>query len=138
MRPGLEITIGGLRLVAESAQLVGLRAVLCRFLGWAPERQADVDNALRSLRGWAEHDLPLVFIGEGDVTPVVGRLHALALGPSVGLMVYDDGDPAVAIDGAQRGVLCVVMHRQAPMVKLVELLREAEQRTCGRRDRDRS
>jgi FHA domain len=129
LRPGLEITIGGLRLVAESAQLVGLRAVLCRFLGWAPERQAEVDNALRSLRDWAEHDLPLVLIGEGDLTPVVGRLHALALGPSVGLIVYDDGDPAAAIDGAQRGVLCVVMHRQAPMVRLVELLRETEQGT---------
>src|SRR5579872_1585287 len=91
LRPGLEITIGGLRLVAESAQLVGLRAALCRFLGWAPERQADVDNALRSLRDWAEHDLSLVLIGDGDLTPVVSRLHALALGPSVGLIVYDDG-----------------------------------------------
>jgi len=38
LRPGLEITIGGLRLVADSPQLAALRTVVCRFLGWAGDR----------------------------------------------------------------------------------------------------
>ena len=45
----------GLRLVADSPQLAALRAVVCRFLGWAGDRQGEgeVDDALHSLRHWA-------------------------------------------------------------------------------------
>lgn len=130
LRPGLEITIGGLRLVAESLQLIGLRALLCRLLGWAPERQGDVDDALRSLRDWAEHDVALIVIGDGDLTSTVDRLHRLALGPDVPLTVHEGGgELATAVHAAQRGTLCVVVRQHAPAVKLIHMLHEAERGT---------
>lgn len=129
LRPGLEIAIGGLRLVAESLQLVGLRAVLCRLLGWAPKRQGDVDDAVRSLRDWAEHGLALVVIGDGDLTPVVERLHRLTLGPNAPLTMYEAGDPTLALHAALRGTLCIAPHRRTEAITVIDMLHETEQGT---------
>jgi FHA domain len=128
LRPGLEITIGGLRLVAESAQLIALRALVARLLGWAPNREGAVDDALRALRDWAEHDLALVVIGDGDLTPVVDRLHRFTLGPDVPLTVYAAGDVTEALQAAQRGTLCVVAGRRADTLNVIERLHAMELR----------
>jgi hypothetical protein len=120
LRPGVEITIGGLRLVAESLQLIGLLAVIRRFLGWGAERQDDVDEALRSLRDWAAQRADLVVVGDGDLTRVIRRLHDLVVGHEASFTVYEDGDPAAAVQAAACGTLCVVMHRQTDAVAVIE------------------
>lgn len=78
--PGLEIGIGSLRLVAESRQLIALRELVRRFLGWSAQRQDDVDEALRSLRDWAALRASLVLMGDGDLTTVARQLHTATLG----------------------------------------------------------
>lgn len=121
LRPGIEITIGGLRLVAESLQLVGLLAVIRRFLGWAADRQDDVDEALRSLRDWAAQRSELILVGGGDLLRIVRRLHDLVVGRETPLIVYEDGDPADAVQAAACGTLCVVLGRQANVIAAVDL-----------------
>src|SRR5678816_709513 len=50
LTPGVEIGIGSVTLIAESRLLGALRELLARLIGWADERAADVDLALRSVR----------------------------------------------------------------------------------------
>jgi FHA domain-containing protein len=126
LRPGLEITIGGLRLVAESLQLIGLLAVIRRFLGWAADRQDDVDEALRSLRDWAAQRTDLVVVGDGDLTRVIRRLHDLVVGREASFIVYEDGDPAAAVRAAACGTLCVVIRRQADAIAVVDQVHAIE------------
>jgi len=124
LRPGLEITIGGLRLVADSPQLAGLRAVVCRFLGWAGDRQGEVDDALHSLRDWAALRAALVVIGDGDLTPVVEHLHVLTLGPAAPFVVHEPGDDLVdSVQAAVQGTLCLAVRRREAD-DLVEMLRK--------------
>lgn len=120
LRPGLEITIGGLRLVAESWQLIGLLGVIRRFLGWAVDRQDDVDEALRSLRDWAAQRAELIVVGDGDLTRVIRRLHDLVVGREPVFTIYEEGDPATAVQAAACGTLCVVLGRQADAIAVVD------------------
>jgi hypothetical protein len=95
-------------LVAESLQFIGLRSLVCRLLGWAPARQADVDEALQSLRDSAMQRTPLILIGAGDLAPVAARLHRLTLGPGAPFLRYDgSADVSTAIRAAMHGTLCV-------------------------------
>lgn len=126
LRPGVEVTIGGLRLVAESLQLMALLGVIRRFLGWADDRQRDVDEALRSLRDWAAQHAELIVVGDGDLTPVVRRLHDLALGRQASFAVYEEGDPAAAVEASARGTLCVVINRQADAVAVIDQVHAIE------------
>jgi len=124
LRPGIEVTIGGLRLVAESAQLAALRTVVCRFLGWARVYQGEVDDALHSLRDWAAHRSALVVIGDGDLAPVVERLHGLTLSPDAPFVVYAPGDDlADRVQAAVQGTLCAVIRRRAEAYDIAEMLR---------------
>lgn len=128
LRPGLEITIGGLRLIAESPQLAALRAMVGRFLGWAHAHQREVDDALHSLRNWAAHRSALVVIGDGDLAPVVERLHALTLGPDALFVVYGPGDDlADRVQAAMLGTLCAVIRRRAEAHDLAEMLGPMDQ-----------
>jgi hypothetical protein len=127
LRPGVEITIGGLRLVAESPRLAVLRAVVCRFLGWARAHQGEVDDALHSLRDWAAQRSALVVIGDGDLTPVVERLHGLTLGPDAPFVVHEPGnDLADSVQAAVQGTLCAVIRRRANAHDIAEMLRPME------------
>jgi len=105
--PGVEITIGSLRLIAESEQFIALRSVVCRFLGWEENRQGDVDDALHALRSWAAQDLDLVVLGDGDLTPVLARLHRLTLGVDAPFTTYDGGDVSDVVRATARGTLHV-------------------------------
>jgi FHA domain len=126
LHPGTEITIGGLRLIAESADLVGLRSVVSRFLGWEPGRQGDVDDALRTLRDWAAQELALIVIGDGDLAPVMKRLHRLTLGVAAPFATYEGGDAAAAVRAAARGTLYVAMRHGDDVSDVVKAVRAAE------------
>jgi hypothetical protein len=131
LRPGLEMRLGSLRLIAESMELVGLLSVLRRCLGWAAERQEHVDHALQSLRDWAALRADLVVVGEGDLRPVVRRFHNLVIGADVPFTWYEpaDGatDAAAVVKAAPMGTLCIdTMQRQAEAMSVVERVHGAE------------
>jgi FHA domain len=112
LRPGVEIGLGSLRLIAESDQLIGLLSVLRRFLGWVPERQEHVDQAMRILRDWAAQRVELIVLGDGDLMPVARRLHNLVLGEDVPFTWHvptDASDDAATVEAAAAGTLCVKM-----------------------------
>lgn len=131
LRPGLEMRLGSLRLIAESMELVGLLSFVRRCLGWAAERQEHVDQALQSLRDWAGQRVELVVVGDGDLRPVVRRLHNLVIGADVPFTWYEpaDGvtDAAAIVKDAVAGTLCIdTMHSQAEAAAVVERVRETE------------
>jgi hypothetical protein len=66
LTPGVEVSIGGITLIAESPLLCVLRGVLARLIGWSSERRADVDIALRAVRIAATlHAPPVTRRGRG-------------------------------------------------------------------------
>jgi predicted component of type VI protein secretion system len=106
LTPGLEIGIGGLCLIAESRQLIALRGLLCRLLGWSADCQVDVDQALRSLREWAARRVSLVLMGEGNLDTVARRLHTATLGADVPFVACGKQDSGMAtLQAAQHGTL---------------------------------
>ena len=139
LMPGTEITLGGITLIAESRRLIGVRSFLSRLLGWAPERLAVVDEALRALRLVQAQRAPLVLRGEGDWVTVARDLHHRVFGadrPFVlcaprgssidanlrGIATLDQGFQAIT--AARGGSLCVRSRRPpAELVKIVSLLR---------------
>lgn len=80
LEPGVEIGIGGLTLIAESARSIALRGYLSRLLGWAADRAAIVDQALRAVRAAVQHRSALVVSGDGDLVPVAHAIHRRTLG----------------------------------------------------------
>lgn len=89
LRPGAELGMGGLTLVAESRRLSELRGFLARLLGYAPERQESVDRALRALRLAALGAAPLSLVGYGDLVPLAQALHRRTLGEERPFIVCD-------------------------------------------------
>lgn len=79
--PGIELGVGDITLIAESAKLIALRGFLARLLGWASDRTAVVDHALRTVRMAATNRATLVLCGAGDLVPVARSLHRHTLGP---------------------------------------------------------
>jgi hypothetical protein len=130
LRPGLEVRLGSLRLIAESMELVGLLSVLRRYLGWAAERQEHVDCALRSLRDWAAQRADLVVVGDGDLRPVVRRLHNLVIGADVSFTWYEPDratDAAAVVNAAATGTLCIdTTERQAAALAVAERVHGTE------------
>jgi hypothetical protein len=80
LAPGVEIELGGIRLVAESARLLALRALLGRLIGWSPADAAEVDRALTGVRWMATQRAALILSGDGDLVGSARRVHAHALG----------------------------------------------------------
>lgn len=76
LQPGLEVRLGGVTLMAESAAMIELRGFLCRLLGWSIAAQESVNVALRTLRQVNAGDAPLLLCGEGDLAEVARGLHA--------------------------------------------------------------
>lgn len=131
LRPGLEVRLGSLRLIAESLELIRLLSFVRRCLGWAAERQEHIDQALQSLRDWAAQRAELVVVGDGDLRPVVRRLHNLVIGADVPFTWYEPAegatDAAAAVKTAATGTLCVgTTQRQADAVAVVERVRGIE------------
>lgn len=133
LEPGLEVRLGSLRLIPESLELIDLLAFVRRCLGWAAERQEHVDQALQSLRDWAEQRAELLIVGDGDLQPVVRRLHNLVIGADVPFIWYKpaDGaaDDAAVVKSAGTGTLgvCVdTIERLAEAMAVVERVHATE------------
>lgn len=130
LRPGLEVHLGSLRLIAESMELVGLLSVLRRCLGWGADQQEHVDQALQSLRDWAAQRTELVIVGDGDLRPVVRRWHNLVIGADVPFTWCEPAkgnDTAAVVKAAGAGTLCVdTRQRQAEAMAVVEYVHGTE------------
>jgi FHA domain len=106
--PGLEIGLGGLTLLAESVDLIQLRAVAARMIGWSDDHRRDVDRALRALRDAALLRASLVLCGEGALAPIARRLHVETLGAERPFVTCRPGDRALElVHRAGDGTLCV-------------------------------
>jgi hypothetical protein len=81
VEPGVEIGIGGLTLLAESARFITIRRFLARLLGWTSDRKAVVDHALRSVRMAASRRVGLVLSGDVGLVAIAHALHRRVLGP---------------------------------------------------------
>lgn len=126
LHAGVRIQLGGVTLVVESHQFIGLRSLVCRLLGWAPARQADVDEALQSLRHCAMQRTPLVLIGGGELAPVAARLHRMTLGPDAPFLTEDGGDLDATIRAAMHGTLCVPTQGRAHASAIADAVRAVE------------
>jgi hypothetical protein len=89
LQPGLELGIGGIMLVAESARLIVLREFLERIIGWADDSVEGVDHALRSLRVASNRRTALVVCGDDDLVQIARGLHGRTLGPRRPFIVCD-------------------------------------------------
>lgn len=106
--PGIEVGLGGLTLLAESAGLLQLRALTARLIGWSDDRRREVDRALRGLRDAAQLRASLVLCGEGDLAPIAHRLHRETLGSQRPFVTCARGDRALELlERAGDGTLCV-------------------------------
>jgi hypothetical protein len=85
---------------------------------------------LQNLRDWAAQRAELVVVGEGDLQPVVRRLHELVVGAEASFIWYDptgDSDADAAVKQAAAGTLCInTMQRQADAFAVVERVRGLE------------
>jgi hypothetical protein len=126
LQAGAKIQLGGLKLIAESLKFIALRSLMCRLLGWAPTRQADVDEALQSLRASAIERTPLFLIGGGKLAPVAARLHRVTLGPNAPFIAYDGGDVSAAIRAAKQGTLCVPIRSRARASAIADAVHAVE------------
>jgi hypothetical protein len=124
LQPGIKIKVGGLILVAESLQLIGLRSLVCRLVGWAPACQIDVDEALQNLRDFAIQRTPLILIGDHDLAPVATRLHRMTLGPKAPFFHYDGGDVAAAVQATLHGTLCVPVRPRAAATAIADAVHD--------------
>jgi pSer/pThr/pTyr-binding forkhead associated (FHA) protein len=89
LEPGLEIGVGGITLIAESAQSIAFRDFLARLLGWGAERAEVVDHALRSVRMAVARRASLVLCGDGDLVPTARSMHRHSRGPARPFVVCD-------------------------------------------------
>jgi pSer/pThr/pTyr-binding forkhead associated (FHA) protein len=148
LEPGMEIGVGRITLVAESALLCVLRELLARILGWG--MLEDVDLALRAVRRAAMRRSSLLLCGEGNLISTAMLLHNHTLGPQKPFIVCDPRrksravnagqapvnytDGMTALEAARGGTLCVWRERpprdflrietaikdpQAPRVQLI-------------------
>lgn len=97
LEPGMVIWLGGVTLVAESAQSVMLRAFLGRMLGWGDDRMQTVDFALRSIRTARKRLAALVLCDE-DGGPRSRAPHLVLLAHALHRRVLGPESPFVACD----------------------------------------
>jgi len=109
LAPGVEIELGGIRLVAESTRLLALRALLGRLIGWAPERAAEVDRALTGVRWMATQRAALILCGDGELVRTARRVHAHALGVEVPCVVATATTALSELTPEQPGTLVLVV-----------------------------
>jgi hypothetical protein len=89
LEAGMEIEIGGVVLLVESAQSIELHDYLARLLGWGIEHLAVVDNALRSVRMAASRRVALILCGSDDLVPLARSIHGRARGADRPFIVCD-------------------------------------------------
>jgi hypothetical protein len=107
LAPGVEIEIGGIKLIAESTRLRALRAYLSRIMGWDHARLDDIDHGIQAVRTMATRRAALVLCGAGELGRVASRIHQLALGPARPFITCARDDSAKA-DPANNGTFCFI------------------------------
>jgi hypothetical protein len=107
LEPGVEIGLGGTSLIAESENLLALRRLLARLLGWAPEWRESVDRALRNIREAATLRAALVLCGVGDLPVIAARLHRETLGADRPFVLASTKYALAGISTAAGGTLCI-------------------------------
>lgn len=110
LAPGVEIEIGGIKLIAESHRLRSLRGYLSRVVGWDHARLEDVDHGIQAIRAMATRRAALVLCGAGELGRIAERLHQLALGPERPYIACGRDD-SEKVDAANRGTFCFVDDR---------------------------
>ncbi len=140
LEPCMEIDVGRIKLMAESARSIELRCFLSRILGWGAKCHETVDQALREIRRAQSRRVPFVLQGEGWLYPVAQDLHFFLHGADAPFVVCepDRGElpPNVrtpqnipswreALMAANGGTLCIPNeHPPAPLGKFLEEVRE--------------
>lgn len=140
LEPCMEIDVGRVTLMAESARSIELRCFLSRILGWSAKRQETVDRALREIRRAQLRRVPIVLQGSGWLYPVAQDLHAFLHGDQAPFVVCEPGrselPPNVrsplnvstwqeALAAANGGALCIPNeHPPAPLEKFLHEVRE--------------
>lgn len=124
--PGVEIGVGDVTLIAESAQSRVVHRTLMRLLGEGAERSGDVDRALHTVLTCASGRGALTLYGSEDLGAVAQLLHRITLPrwPFVRWERRTGEDPRAALAAAAGGTLCVSAH---------DLARTAELFAAGRR-----
>lgn len=89
LEPGMEIEIGGIMLLVESALSIELHGYLARLLGWGIDRLAVVDHALRSVRMATSRRAALILCGRGDLVPMARSIHFRTRGEDRPFIVCD-------------------------------------------------
>jgi hypothetical protein len=105
--PGAEIRIGRVSLIAESKLLRGLQEVLCRLIGWSPDRRTDVDVALRSIRTATSRHEPLVLCADAGHVSIARLLHEHVIGPNRPFVLCDRRGMAAGGPGEQRSTRAI-------------------------------
>jgi hypothetical protein len=110
--PGIEIGLGRVSLIAESARSRALRVTLSRLIGSTADRGDEVDRALRSVLGAASGLGALTVYGNEDLGAVAQLLHRHTLQgwPFVRWERRTGADPGDALAAAAGGTLCVSAH----------------------------
>jgi hypothetical protein len=112
IKPGVEIGLGGLTLLAESPRLIALRGFLARVLGWTSEQAVVVDHALRSIRMAAAQRVGLVLSGDAELVAIAYSIHRCALGPDRPFVACDprrqtSKESVRAVENHEKGMLAL-------------------------------
>lgn len=122
LRPGVEIGIGSLTLIAENQALVQLRGYLARVLGWDAAGRSAVEEAIQVIRAAANQRRPLLIGGPEDPVAVARQIHLRTSAPGAPFVVCGDrpraldlgvrvtathADPTKAFECAVGGTVCV-------------------------------
>ncbi|MFT3694016.1 MAG: FHA domain-containing protein [Kofleriaceae bacterium] len=124
LAPAVEIELGSVTLVAESARLATLRELLACAIGFS--RRAAVAAGIQAIRRATIQRMPLLVCGAGDLTGLARRIHELVVAD--GPFVVCEGEAALPhLDGS--GTLCLVGKRPArDLPSLAAALREPGKR----------
>lgn len=107
LRPGDEIEMGGMLLIAESQASIVLHSFLARLIGWSHEQRTAVDRAQRCVRDMSQLRSALVIAGADpkDLLLIARRIHELTIGGRP--FVTATANLPASITRAATGTLCV-------------------------------
>jgi hypothetical protein len=89
LKPGVELGLGSISLIAESARMIGAREYLERILGYEGDRMAEIDDVLRCLRVALTRSTEVVLCGDDDLVQISRGLHCRTLGANRPFIVCD-------------------------------------------------
>lgn len=91
LAPLVELGLGDVKLVAESALSIAMYELLQRWLGWSDAKR--IERAVAAVRDWVARRAALVVVGAPDARPFVR---------AVGQLVFDDDAEPLSVDDLAR------------------------------------